>query len=181
MASAPTRPTVRTAVLIAGVLALCAAAIWVVVDHMRVDLINEANQVLEARLRMAERHGLYHTVSRDAKEQPPKVDADGAEDAPDVDVAMRILYSVEPRRPQITSPPQDDAQWANLGLKPGPAFAGAGDERGGGESGVVGVELEVVLAAEDVEDVLARGLGRGDYSRRASVPRREWRGTAGRG
>ncbi|MCA1240973.1 PAS domain S-box protein [Stappia stellulata] len=109
MASAPTRPTVRTAVLIAGVLALCAAAIWVVVDHMRVDLINEANQVLEARLRMAERHGLYHTVSRDAKEQPPGGEADGADDAPDVDVAMRILYSVEPRRPQIPSPPQDDA------------------------------------------------------------------------
>ncbi|MBL6430659.1 MAG: hypothetical protein HPM95_03460 [Alphaproteobacteria bacterium] len=109
MASAPTRPTVRTAFLIAGVLALCAAAIWVVVDHMRVDLINEANQVLEARLRMAERHGLYHTVSRDAKERPPEVDTDGTDDAPDVDVAMWIRYSVEPARPRITSPPQDDA------------------------------------------------------------------------
>lgn len=109
MASVPFKTSLRTGLLFAGVGLLCAAAIWVVVEHMRVDLVNESNQILEARLRMAERHGLYHTVSRDANELPTQSAADGATDAPGADVAMRIRYFVEPARPEIASSPQDDA------------------------------------------------------------------------
>jgi PAS domain S-box-containing protein len=101
MESAPTRTMARTGFLIAGVVALCAAAVWVVVGHMRVDLVNEATQVLEARLKMAERHGLYHTVSRAANAQSPEVVEKAASDGSEPDVAMRIAYSVEPARQEV--------------------------------------------------------------------------------
>ncbi|WP_084649807.1 PAS domain S-box protein [Stappia stellulata] len=95
MPSASPGQRLRAGVLIVGVLALCASAVFVVVDHMRADYVNEAIQVLEAQADLVERHGLYHSVVRSQGEsmpsRPGRAGSDRDAQSADIDMSLSIV------------------------------------------------------------------------------------------